>query len=69
MRYYNVSYTKHGEHTETPFVSKQSAILKYITLLTIQSGYNYYSELKVLKHLKNGKVIDITSQVNNFLKS
>lgn len=68
MRHYNISYIKRGEQITTPLTSKQNAVLKYLTLITIQSGANVYSELKILKHLKNGKIIDITTQTNKYLK-
>jgi hypothetical protein len=68
MRYYNIQYFKRGKIINSPLTSKQNAIYKYITALTIRDNVNK-SDLKILKHLKNGKIIDISTQVNKFLKS
>lgn len=67
MRYYNIQYIKRGDVINSPWTSKQNAIYKYLTALKSRDGINI-SELKILKHLKNGKIIDITEQVNKFLK-
>jgi hypothetical protein len=67
MRYYNIQYIKRGDVINSPLTSKQNAIYKYLTALTARDNINT-SELKILKHLKNGKIIDITAQVNKFIK-
>lgn len=65
MNKYYVTFKQYGEQEHTPCSSKQKAIFTYLSYLT--SNFDI-SELKICKQLNNGKTIDMTTSINNFLK-
>lgn len=66
MKKYFITFKRFHETYKSPLKTKANAIMNYIMQLH-NTGYSV-SELKICKQLKNGKIIDMTTSINKFLR-